>query len=138
MEIKIWGASDDLIEVDGAADGCDEYYGGEEPRRVVCFPSMDVFRIQYGDPKNEARAVWTVEHEVDTGALRVRIDRAPAGDDPDPYTDTAHVSGPISRVEVWDTWPPTPQQIRTCVERMIEDSRGWTDEQVKAVFEALR
>lgn len=128
MDIKISGHSDDIIEVEGdISEMC-----------IVVFPSLDVFRVTYG---LNNRGVWTVEHETASGKLTVRIDRAPDGDDPEPYTDLAHVSGHIERVEHWTTWPPMADEIRERVEDFFDGTRhcaqgseGLTDDQVKRIW----
>jgi hypothetical protein len=130
--IVIYGASDDLIEVVGRVRGCDEYLGGDEGRAVVLDPTGDVFRVTYGP---DGRAVWRVDHVTISGSLRVEIERAPDGDDPDPYTDRATVTGDIDRVRVFDSWPPTDQEVEERVLRKIED--GLADHETRAVWEAL-
>lgn len=129
-KITIYGASDDLIEVDGKVAGCDEFNGDRGV--VVCEPTGDRFLVRYGG--NE-RAVWDIDHEHASGRLTVAIAKAPPGDDPEPYTDTATVSGDIQRVCFWETWPPTAEETRTRVERAIE--AGLSDEEIAKVWEAL-
>lgn len=132
--IVIYGASDDLLEIEGRAPGCDEYSAGRGDCVVELLPSGDRFRfrVRYGRGDD---AVWTVEHEHDSGSLDVRIDRAPPGEDPDPYTDRAEVSGDIERVRVWQTWPPTSDEIERRVQRCVED--GIPERALLAVWRAL-
>ena len=75
-------------------------------------------------------------HEHISGQLQVSIVEAPEGDDPDPYTDTATVTGDIQVVSFWKSWPPSINEIRDRVERHMEDRR-LSDEVVKRVWEAL-
>lgn len=121
-QIKIYGASDDLVEVEcvvGEVKGCDEYSGGnDQTRRVILHPTGDVFTVKYGRGED---GVWVVEHEVNSGKLDVRIERAPEGGEPDPYTDTFHVSGEIARVESWFSWPPSADELRAEVETMLDN-----------------
>jgi hypothetical protein len=130
--IKIYGASDDLIEVEGGADGCDEFNGEEGV--IVLQPTGDRFRVKYGV---DNRAVWDVTHEHVSGQLQVSIEEAPEGDDPDPYTDTAVVTGDIQLVRFWENWPPTIGEIRERVEKALEDPRHLSNDVIKRVWEAL-
>ena len=134
-KIVIYGVSDDLIEVDGNVQGCDEYYSGTQKGTVVCLPTEDRFTVNYG-----ARGVWEVAHEHVSGKLQVEITKAPPEDDPDPYTDTATVTGDIQRVEfwkLWKSWPPSTREIRERMETHLEDFHRWDDETVRRVWEAL-
>lgn len=128
--IKIYGASDDLIEVEGGANGCDEFNG--EDGIIVIEPTGDRFRVKYGA---DNRAVWDVTHEHVSGLLQVSIEEAPEGDDPDPYTDTATVTGDIQSVRFWESWPPRISEIRERVERAMENRLS--DDVIKRVWEAL-
>ena len=116
--VKIYGASDDLIEVEGTTPGCDEYAPGKDDTGWVEFDSGDVFKVSYG-----TRGVWTIEHHVKPSGsrLKVEIEKAPEGEDPEPYTDTATVSGPIAWVDCWGTWPPSSDEVLGRIERKIED-----------------
>ena len=133
--IVIYGASDDLVEIEGSARGCDEYNLDECV--VELLPSSDRFRVKYGGRGDDA--VWVVTHEHASGSLEVRIEKAPPGEDPDPYTDRAEVSGDIERVRVWETWPPTAEEIRDRVAKAFEDGvpRGLGPDVVRQVWEAL-
>lgn len=135
-QIKIFGYSDDMIEVEGSSDinGCDEF--GGRNGHIVLMPTGDRFRVKYGA---ERPGVWSVTHEHDSGRLRVAIDKAPPGDDPDPYTDTAIVEGTIESVRFWRNWPPSSREILERVENHLENSntRTWSDDMVRRVWEAL-
>ncbi len=143
-KFKIYGASDDLIEVEGQDAGSkkigDEFnYYGDKSNAVVLHPSQDVFTVHYG---KDGRGVWSVEHTTVTGKLTVSIERAPEGEDPEPDTDTATVEGDIERVEVWPSWPPTAAEIRERLENRIEnldrsDVCSWSNEKVARVLAAL-
>jgi len=130
--IKIYGGSDDLIECEGNADGCDEFNGEEGV--IVLQPTGDRFHVKYGV---DDRAVWDVTHEHVSGQLKVSIVEAPPGDDPDPYTDTATVTGDIQSVRFWKSWPPKISEIRDRVEKAMDDQREIDDEVIKRVWEAL-
>ena len=132
MKIKIYGASDDLIECDGEVPGCDEFYG--DNGLVVLAPTGDRFRVKYGEGH---RAVWSVTHEHDSGKLQVSIVKAPPGDDPDPYTDTVMIIGEIQSVSFWKKWPPTSGEIRRRTEKALEDLGDIDDATIARVWEAL-
>lgn len=127
-KIKIYGHSDDCVEVDGSVKGCDEY--GYDKAVVILEPSGDRFLIEYGGV-----GVWCIQHDHISGLLNVVIDRAPEEDDPDPYTDTATVSGEIERVRVYGTWPVTASEIRQRVDQQFD--RGLSDAEYLLVWEAL-
>lgn len=129
--IVIYGASDDLIEIEGG--GLDDEHGGDKGT-VVLLPAGDRFDVRYGEG---GRAVWTVEHAHASGALVVAIEKAPADDDPDPYTDRATVTGEIERVQFWKSWPPTMREIRGRVESAMDDMRRVPDDVMRRVWEAL-
>ena len=115
--IKIYGASDDLVEVEGDVPGCDEFgHYGDEPGFVE-LSTGDIFSVVYGAGK---RAVWQIKHAHKSGKLKVTIQKAPKGDEPDPYTDTAVISGPIEWVEFWENWPPNYEDIREKVMSRLE------------------
>lgn len=117
--IRISGHSDDIVSIDG--DVNEEFAGGDEPRFVVLYPTRDVFKVTYGDPTNPSRGVWSVEHHFVTGHLTVRIERAPDGDDPDPYTDVAHVTGHVDDVRAWPCWPVTEEALAESFDAMVEN-----------------
>lgn len=136
--VTISGYSDDIIDVEGTVSGCDEYntdvYGLPG---YVELSTGDVFSVQFSD----ATGKWRVEHHVSTGVLRVDIERVelPATDDEDDvddgdFTDVATVKGPITRVNFWNSWPPTMSEVRDAVEQKIEDMSAV---ECKKVFEAL-
>ncbi|MFO0806054.1 MAG: hypothetical protein U0791_23360 [Gemmataceae bacterium] len=129
--VTITGYSDDLIEVRGNVRGCDEYSGWNGPGFVE-FDSGDVFRIEY-----TKGGMWKIKHHVQAegSKLRVEIAECPEGDDPEPYTDTATVKGPISWVDFWDTWPPSLDEVKGKVTTRLED--GITAEQARDIFVAL-
>ncbi len=134
--VVVYGASDDLIEVEGTARGCDEYGGGDKPRRVVMLPSGDVFRVEYGA---DGRGVWSIEHEVRSGQLSVAIERAPEGDDPEPYTDKLTASGVIERVEVCESWPMQLSELRDRVQIAFDNGvpKSWDAARLRRILDAV-
>lgn len=111
--IKIYGASDDLIEVEGDVPGCDEY--GSEAG-VVELSTGDAFRIRYTDD-----GVWTVDL-IHGDCRSIRIEKVPHGDgdDPEPYTDTVTITGEIEWVRFCPQWP-----MDAAAKRFV--ARDWLD-----------
>lgn len=101
--IKIYGASDDLVEIEGAIAGCDEYdFYRDEPdpdKRWGYIATSDgsVIRIGYGV---DDTACWRVEVERQGAAA---THKTQTGDDeaegpgpigsPPPYSDVLAVAG---------------------------------------------
>jgi hypothetical protein len=93
MSLTIYGASDDLIEVDG--DISEEFaYLGEDRHPnsgdgdLLAFSDGTVLRITY-----TASGVWRIAPVV-RGSADLKIDQAPEDDD-DNYTDRATLSGAV-------------------------------------------
>lgn len=132
--IKIFGYSDDNIEVKGQVKGCDEY--GAEKGVVVCEPSGDLFHIEYG-----INGIWRVTHERVSGLLDVTVEEAPEDEDSDVYTDTYTVTGVIERVRFGESgWPPNAEEIEERTRRALRDAwerPGLSSEQVAKIWEVL-
>jgi hypothetical protein len=134
ISIKIYGASDDLIEVEGDVPGCDEFNHYSGPGFVE-LSTGDVFKVEYTHG-----GVWTVDHLKATKAVQVSKEPHGEGDDPEPYTDTAIAMGPVKWVEFWKQWPPTGADRREKVERFFEHG-GLRDEGellTDALYEVIR
>lgn len=134
--IKIYGASDDLIEVDGPRPFNDEWGAGGNEGCAVGYVELstgDVFRVAYAEGE---RGTWAVTHHVRSGRLNaVVITPAPDGEDPDPYTDIAEVTGGIEWVDCWPTWPPHEETMRERVVDRMDDLRG---DALRAAYLATR
>lgn len=120
--ITIYGASDDLVEVRDVigfhAPGSlsDEFSGGDDPTYVE-LSTGDVFAVVYGPS-----GIWRVTHHVVSGRCTVDLDIRPEpgeDEDPDPYTDTAKVTGPIVWVRAWPSWPPHPRDLREAITERV-------------------
>lgn len=91
MTVRVTGASDDLIEIDGGiVEEWGAYDDGSEGS-LLAFSDGTVLRIRYTET-----GVWRIEL-VHKGGCEVRIDQAPEGDDQD-YTDAATLTGPLDWV----------------------------------------
>lgn len=113
--VKIYGASDDLVEVEGDVPGCNEFYSIGAPLFIeICCGAggyIDVFKVEY-----TRKGVWLVTH-TEKGGLRATggtVQKSPhgKGDDPEPCTDTVTITGRIEWVEAWESYPPTPGEMR--------------------------
>ena len=131
--VTIYGSSDDLVEVEGDVPGCDEYGTIGDPLFVE-LSNGAAFRVEYTD-----RGVWTVGQVAVGGSAAdgTRATKEPygEGDDPEPYTETVRVTGPVEWVEVWKTYPPTIREIDEKVgdyfQTAFEDGRhGFTEQDV--------
>ena len=117
--VKISGASDDLVDVEGDVPGCDEY-GSYDTPLFVELSTGDVFRVEY-----TAAGVWKVTHHQVNPTTNVHVEPHGEGEDPEPYTDTVTVVATDKQlrwVEVWQNWPKSDDEVA---------------EKVAAVFDAL-
>ena len=134
--IKIYGASDDLVEVEGNVPGCDEF---NDTPLYIELSLGDVFKVEY-----TKGGVWTVEH-VKRGGLKAakgKIIKEPHGDgdDPEPYTETVTITAPVEWVEAWKDYPPTVEEMRWKLERFLSGNDGFdedrflSDDDVRAIW----
>ncbi len=123
--IKIYGASDDLVEVEGQVPGCNEYGAYDSPRYVE-LSSGDVFKVEYTDA-----GVWAVNIHKEgvlsrppkgTKGVSITKESHGTGSDPEPYTDTVTVSGPFQWVEVWENYPPTVGEMKEKMGKLLTGS----------------
>lgn len=84
MSITIYGASDDLIEIDG--DISEEFTYADN--NLLAFSDGTILRIEYG-----YSGVWRISPVV-RGAASLAIEQAPEGDD-DNYSDRATLDGAV-------------------------------------------
>lgn len=54
--VYVYGASDDLVEVEGNCPGCDEYSGDDVYLRLIGKGNSTILRVSY-----ESRGVWAIE-----------------------------------------------------------------------------
>lgn len=115
--IKIYGASDDLVEVVGDVPGCDEYGFYDKPAFVE-LSTGDVFKVEYTE-----RGVWTVEHhQAGRPGEAVLTVFTPVANvpDPDPHTEVMQAVGMIEWVEVWASWPVEDEEMERKVYEAID------------------
>lgn len=133
--VKIYGASDDLVEVEGDVPGCNEYAAFDAPRYVE-FSTGDVFKVWYDD-----EGCWRVVHERAAGVGGATCSIVLATGAEDIYTDTATVTGEFEWVEVWESYPPEVAEMRVKLGRAIADGdddidhdRILTDDEVGRIW----
>ncbi len=92
MDITVYGASDDLIEIDGAIReefGYDDYDDNSDHNGdLLAFSDGTVLRI-----RRDHAGVWRITPAA-RGAADLRVDQAPEDDD-DNRTDRATLTGDI-------------------------------------------
>lgn len=103
MATKVYGASDDLIEVDGDIRGEVGCYGTGDKEIGVLIVLSDgtLLDVKYG--KNDS-GIWGVKL-VKKGSLFVRIDQCD-DEDADPYSDVAHFKDGIKWAYAATEWEP--------------------------------
>lgn len=116
--VKIYGGSDDLIEIEGKIKGCDEYNGD---LGYVELSSGDVFKIEY-----TKEVVWKVDrfgcNGSGTGKISITKEPHGEGDDPEPYTDTVTITGELEWVIFSESWPIKRADKIRRIQRWIDDN----------------
>lgn len=92
MSVTVYGASDDLIEVEG--DIREEFEWLDSDSAFLGFSNGVVLRVTF-------RSVWRIEPV--TGVDRVQVVQCPEGDE-DNYSDRATVTGDVTWVVCGSTW----------------------------------
>ena len=87
MTTKVYGCSDDLVEIDGDVHGEVGSFGTDDREQgvLLMFSDSTVLEVKYG--KNN-ESIWEVKL-LKQGSLFERIDQC-ADPDADPYSDVAH------------------------------------------------
>lgn len=101
MATKVYGCSDDLIEVEGEVTGEVGCYGTDDRDKgvLLVFSDGTLLEVKYG--KNE-EGIWEIKL-VKKGELFERID--PCDDaDADPYSDLAHFAKGLKWVYAAKEW----------------------------------
>lgn len=105
--IKIYGASDDLVEVEGKASGCDEFgfYATGKPGYLACSDGT-VLRVCYAGDKT---GCWRVAVEQAGAAafemVRKGDEDADEQDGVPGYSDLATLTGVIDKVRRFGMYP---------------------------------
>lgn len=110
MRIKIYGSSDDLIEVDGDISGEGEAGKGHG---FVELSTGDVFRLAFD-------GCWNVAHHVDSAKCTIVESVVKTEEDAGGYTGHMVVDGPIEWVDFWEDWPPTRESIISRLEMCLD------------------
>lgn len=91
MTVRIYGISDDLIEIEGAIDEEFTYDDNDGEGMLIAFSDGTVLRVIYS-----SSGVWRIS-PVQIGTTPLSIDQAPE-DDEDNYSDGATLGGMIEWV----------------------------------------
>lgn len=87
--IKVYGASDDLVEIEGDIE---EEFGAYDCKGYLMFSNGVLLTIEYGD-----MGIWRIECLADPNNV-VEIEKCPPNDDDDPYSDIANIKDDIKFV----------------------------------------
>ena len=98
MATEIYGASDDLIEVDGDQRGEVNFYGDDKAALVVCSDGT-VFTIKYGKAK---LGIWDIDI-IRIGDLFERVEEC-HDEDARRYSDTVYFKDGLLWVHVATEW----------------------------------
>lgn len=94
--IKVYGASDDLVEIEGSSWPEREIYCMDEAVRI-CFDDGTVIRVEYSKPD---AGIWFIDIEEHGGA---EIDfHECLNEEDDPYSDVLCIDAEIVSCEVCD------------------------------------
>ena len=85
MSIKVFGASDDLIEVEGDIE---EEFSHLDDTAYLCFSDGTILSVEFS-----RSGIWRIVSIV-SGTAAVSIVQAPANDD-DNYSDVATIEGDV-------------------------------------------
>lgn len=91
MSISVFGASDDLVEIEGGIREEFPYDDNDGDGMLLAFSDGTVLRIMYS-----TTGVWRIS-PAQAGSAPLQIDQAPEDDD-DHYTDRATLDGTIAWV----------------------------------------
>jgi hypothetical protein len=116
--VKIYGCSDDLVEIEGDVPGCNEYNIIDKPLYVE-LDLGDVFKVEY---TNEG--VWCIDH-LFKGGLKATggsfTKEQHENSDSSNYSDKVTITGKIGWIDTWEQFPPETDEIREKISRMIGD-----------------
>ncbi|NJL54105.1 hypothetical protein HC928_02315 [bacterium] len=122
ITVKIYGADDDLIEVDEIASNhksvtwskiADEFPGPG----FIELSTGDIFEVLMND-----NGCWNVQHIEYSGLVQVDIFYKDEEDD-DGYTGHAVVTGPIQWADYWESWPMAESEMVRRVQEQGDLSR---------------
>lgn len=126
--VEVYGASDDLIEVDG--DLCDEFDGGYTPR-YLHFSEGTVLKVQYSPVEdNIYYGLWKIER-VKEGTAEYA--HAAATDPEDDYSDRVTLTGEgLLPMQCWKSFEGASRYDLLDIIGRFEFS-GLSDDQLKAI-----
>lgn len=97
--VTVYGASDDLIEVEGDIEG-EFYLKDDDAGDLLAFSDGTILRMRYAES-----GVWRITPVTTGGTSSLTIVPAPEGDEAN-YSDRATLTGPVSWVVHGIGWAP--------------------------------
>ena len=111
MRVKVYGSSDDLIEVEGDIR---EEFGAYDQAKLLIFNDGTQVKVQYSPEGYDGK--WRVEPKVKPeGVMMAHI---PAKNDDDDYSDVLEIEGPFTSVECWKAYPPHQKELVEAFEQI--------------------
>ena len=95
MTVRVYGASDDFIEVEGDLR---EEFGAFDTAKVLTFSDGTQLRVEYSPEGYEGR--WQIVAKF-----------TPAADDEDNYSDVVEFETTATWVECWDEGGPSSEEL---------------------------
>lgn len=101
MATKVYGRSDDLIEVEGDLTGEVGHYESSEDGQgcLLMFNDGTLLQVKYGKPQG---GIWAIT-VVQEGALFDRLEIC-TNEDADPYSDVVHLKDGIKLAFAAKSW----------------------------------
>jgi hypothetical protein len=120
MDLKIYGASDDLVEVESSDKSLSNEWGAYDHDGCVVLSTGDRFSILFDE-----HGIWRIKHVEHSGKLSVTIKMAVEveGSD-DALTDTAIINGDVEWVDYWSSWPPEREEVIERIHDLLGDLSG--------------
>lgn len=114
--VEITGASDDTILVKGDVPGCTSLDVCDTNEGYVELSTGEVFFVEYTDA-----GLWKIKLVRSGEAGRANSLRLEPASDPtsDNYSDCATITGPVKWVELWEHFPPRPEDYRAKVAAIL-------------------
>lgn len=129
MVVKVYGASDDLVEVEGGA--LTDEFGAYDRAVYLHFNEGTVLRVEY-----KRDGVWHIER-VKTGTAEYSHKPAPQGNEDD-YSDQVELRGDLTSVECWDRvdGPSKDALVEKCQD--YDDWRRLSLDELKSVWSVIK
>ena len=101
--VKVYGASDDLIEIEGAIQ---DEFGSYNRASFLHFDDGTILKVEYSPDDS---GIWRIER-IKNGTAKYSHERCDS-EDADPYSDVATLKGKIGSVALWPSAAPTGDDL---------------------------